>query len=198
MAGYAGAIASSMPSGMNPSLALNSPFGENGHSYNQGYEFASRGNGINGQTQSSNQQQWPQLLQHTSLPGFMDQYNSSTASPQLSLKAEHSFTNRYSPTSISSKWMAAATTEPSNTSTNNVIAGLYPGATTSQYPLWNFSIDPSEDISNRLTDFCFPNNQVIGRSSDIRTYLSSANVEHFHNTIYQFPGATSPHPCSYI
>ncbi|EHL02746.1 putative Zinc finger protein [Glarea lozoyensis 74030] len=46
---YAGGIASTMPNGMNPSLAYMSN-GQNGHSYSQGYEFSSHGNGMQPQS----------------------------------------------------------------------------------------------------------------------------------------------------
>jgi hypothetical protein len=40
---YAGGIASTMPSGTNPSLEFSVSNGQNGHSYSQNYDFAGHG-----------------------------------------------------------------------------------------------------------------------------------------------------------
>ncbi|EPQ64562.1 Bgt-1977 [Blumeria graminis f. sp. tritici] len=40
---YTGSTPSTMPSGMNPSLAFSMPHGQNGHSYNQSYEYTPNG-----------------------------------------------------------------------------------------------------------------------------------------------------------
>ncbi|RDL33655.1 C2H2 and C2HC zinc finger [Venustampulla echinocandica] len=190
---YAGAIASTMPSGMNPSLAFNMPNGQNGHSYSQGYDFASNGNGSSMQPQStgdiSTLQQhprnvypgatagqqhgldWAQMFQPQTHDGYIAQYNPSTTISQPAIKPE-----------------------PLNAPpTNNLFHGVYAGAVnglapTSNAPGWNLQNDPLHEISNRLLYYCFPTNQVVGRSSDLRGYLSADNIKHFLEHFTHFHG----------
>lgn len=170
---YPGGMASTMPPGMNPPLAL-MPQGQNGHSYNQGYDYASRGNSTNLQSQSSGGQTWPQTFQTNGPTGYVGQYPQT---PQVYIKQE--------PFPIKS--------EPSlNTSPNGVFASLYPAANgvdpNTNFPSWNLHNDPLEDISNRLTYLCFPSNQIVGRSSEIRKYLSADNIKHFLDQFTSFQG----------
>ena len=151
-----------MPSGMNPSLAFSMAQGQNGHSYNQGYDYSSNGTSNNVQSQSSAGQDWSQMFQPTA-PDVFHQY-----SPQVPIKSEY------------------IKPDPSlnNSSNGGLFTGGHPGPgngvpATSQYSPWNFQNDPLEEISNRLNYFCFPNNQIIGRSNDIRKHLTASNIKHF-------------------
>jgi hypothetical protein len=167
---YGGAIASPMPgTGMNPSLAFNVPHGQNGHSYGQGqgYDYIPHSSSSSVQPQSASGQDWSQMFQPSAVEGFMNTYNPSIANSHISIKTEPSLTN----------------------STNGLFPSIYPGiAPPSTIPSWNIQNDPLEDISSRLIYFCFPNNQVVGRSNDIRNYLSASNIKHFLEHFTSFQG----------
>jgi hypothetical protein len=181
-----------MPSsGMNPSLAFSMPNGQNGHSYSQGYDFASHGNGTNMQPQSTEDisahpnvrssmpvftgansghhagLDWSHMFQPNSQDGFMGPYNS-----QVQIKTDPSLNN----------------------SSNGLFTGVYPGASNgvsngTHVPDWNLQNDPLQEISNRLLFFCFPpNSQIIGRSNEIRKYLSADNIKHFLEHFTNFQG----------
>jgi hypothetical protein len=169
---YGGALGGSpMPgTGMNPSLAFNLPHGQNGHSYGQGqgYEYVSHGNSSSVQSHSaSGQDSWSQMFQPSGPDGFMSAYNPSITNSHVSIKTEPSITN----------------------SAHGIFSGIYPGiATSSSIPSWNLQNDPLEEISSRLIYFCFPSEQIIGRSNDIRTYLSADNIKHFLEHFTSFQG----------
>lgn len=159
---YAGGIASSMPSGMNPSVAYSFPHGQNGHSYSQGYDLASNGNSNNGHVQNPAGQTWPQTYDLNTPKDFMHPYNNNIANPQVPIK-----------------------TEPSNISTNGNFSGLY---NTHSLPTFGFEKDPVDEISARLIRFCFPVNQITHRSSAIKAYLTPSNIEHFITEFTSFQG----------
>lgn len=172
---YSG-LASSMPPGMNPSLAFSMPHGQNGHSYNQGYDYTSHGTAANA---PSNGQDWSQMFQPTAQDGFIAQYNPNINNSQVSIKTEP-----YSQVSVKA--------EPS-ASTNGLFTGIYPGLSNSisngsTFPTWNLKNDPLDEISNRLVYFCYPNNQIIGPRNDIRKYLTAQNVKHFLEQFTSFQG----------
>lgn len=155
----------SMPSGTHPSFAFSMPNGQNGHSYSQGYDFASHGNGTNAHPQSTAGQQhglaWTQMYQSSAHDGFMNNYNPAITNSQVPIKAEPHLNNN----------------------ANGLFAGIYPSATNGNvapnFPTWNLQNDSLDEISNRLLYFCFPGNQIIGRGNEIRKYLSADNVQHF-------------------
>lgn len=182
---YAGGLPSTMPPGMNPSLAFNMPNGQNGHSYSQNYDFAGNGSSIppsvaelqnisSARTHAlpiftgsanSDPQLWSQLFQPTTQDGFMNTYNSNLSTSQLSVKAEPN--------------------------SNALFTGVYPSIGFSQntgVPNWNFQNDPVEQISSRLIRFCFPTTiQMSSRTVGIRNNLSADNIKHFldHYTSFQ-------------
>ncbi|KAH6716773.1 fungal-specific transcription factor domain-containing protein [Leptodontidium sp. MPI-SDFR-AT-0119] len=172
---YAGPVAS-MPSGMNPSVAFNLSQGQNGHSYNQGYDYASHGNSNTmqqPQPQPPAGQDWSHMFhQQPPQPGYMP-YNSTVTNPQAPIKTEFK-------------------TEPSISNSNSglytaIYPGVHPNGSTN-IPSWNLQNDPLEDISSRLIFFCFPQNQIIGRANDIRKYLSAPNIKHFLELFTSFQG----------
>lgn len=175
---YAGQAAS-MPSGMNPSLAFNVRQGQNGHSYSQGYDYASHGNSNTMQPQPPAGQEWSQMFQPNQ-PGFQGQYNPALANSQIPIKTEYK---------------QEIKAEPSlNMSHNGVFSGIYPNMATGQsnppsYPSWaNLQNDPLDEISNRLIYICFPNNQIIGRANEVRKHLSGPNIKHFLEQFTSFQG----------
>jgi hypothetical protein len=159
---------SSMPgTGMNPSLAFNIPHGQNGHSYGQGYDYVSHGNSSSVQSHSASGQDWSQMFQPSGPDGFMSTYNPSITSSHVPVKTEPSLNN----------------------TTQGLFSGIYLGiATSSSIPSWNLQSDPLEEISSRLIYFCFPNEQSISRSNDIRAYLSASNIKHFLEHFTSFQG----------
>ncbi|TVY49455.1 Respiration factor [Lachnellula occidentalis] len=183
---YAGGT---LPPGMNPSLAYNISSGLNGH---QGFDFASHGNGVqphpatsmptvqNGRSgypvTSAGQQQnlngWQPMYQANPQAGFMNSYNQSINTHHVPIKSE-----------------------PSNNSSSTLYSGVYSSAvnglaaTVSDFPTWhNLQNDPLQSVSSRLIIFCFPNNQIIGRSNDIRKYLSAEYIKHFLELFSNFQG----------
>jgi hypothetical protein len=160
-------IASSMPPGMNPSLAFSMPHGQNGHSYNQGYDYTSHGTAA--ANAPPNAQDWSQMFQPAAQDGFIAQYNPNITSSQVSIKPDPSAPN------------------------NGLFTGIYPGVpnplpNSSTFPTWNLPNDPLDEISNRLIYFCYPSNQIIGRNNDIRKYLTAQNIKHFLEQFTSFQG----------
>jgi len=168
---YGGGI-STMPPGMNPSLAFSIPHGQNGHSYGQGYDYVSHGNSSSMQPHTTSGQDWSQMFQPSAPDGFMNSYNPTIAASHIPIKPEPSL----------------------NPSASGMFPGIYPGlangitTSSSNMPSWNLSNDPLEEISSRLIYFCYPNNQIIGRSNDIRNYLSASNIKHFFEHFTSFQG----------
>jgi hypothetical protein len=182
---YAGGT---MPPGMNPSLAYNISSGLNGH---QGYNFASHGSGMqphhatsmptvqsgrNGYPVTSTGQHslndWQQMCQANGQSGFMNPYNQSITALHVPIKSE-----------------------PTNNSSNTLYSGVYSSAvndhaaTVSDFLTWNnLQNDPLQEVSSRLIYFCFPNNQIIGRSNDIRKFLSAEYIKHFLEHFSNFQG----------
>jgi hypothetical protein len=182
--GYAG-IASSMPTGMNPSIAFSVPNGQNGHSYNhQGYDFTNPSaagishlpnvrNSTSLYAGSNTRQQqgvWSQVFQSNPHSGVPSPYQSNFATSQVNIKTEPSLNNL-------------------NT---GVFNALYTGASHDLGPYfehskWSIQSDYYQEISNRLTLFCFPqNNQITNQSTEIRAFLSADNVKHFLDQFSNF------------
>lgn len=159
---------SPMPPGMNPSLALSMPHGQS-HSYSQGpyNDFPSHATAVPAQSNGQGQD-WSQMFQPNAQDGFIPQYNANINSAQVSIKQEAS------------------------APTNGLFTGIYPGVNNTSnnptFPSWNLQNDPLDEISNRLIYFCYPNNQIIGRSNDIRKYLSAVNIKHFLDCFTSFQG----------
>ena len=184
---YAGGIASTMPSGMNPSLAFSVSNGQNGHSYSQNYDFAGQGTTMQPQSVADLQnlsngrittmpvfttsstgdaQIWSQVFPPTSHDGFMSTYNPNMANSHVSIKPE--------------------------ANPNGLFPGIYPPGginAHSDFPNWNFQNDPLEQISGRLVFFCFPPSSPISpRGGEIRKYLSADNIQHFLEHFSSFQG----------
>jgi hypothetical protein len=181
---YAG-IASSMPTGMNPSIAFSMPNGQNGHSYNnQGYDYTNQSaagmlhlpiarNPISLYAPNNTRQQpgvWSQVFQPTSQHGFASPYQQTFPTSQVNIKAE-----------------------PGPNNSNNGLFPLYSGHShdlggpTSDYPKWKIESDYYQEISNHLVYFCFPqNNQITSRSTEMRAFLSANNVQHFLDQFSNF------------
>ncbi|CZT03779.1 hypothetical protein WAI453_009041 [Rhynchosporium graminicola] len=186
---YAGPVAS-MPSGMNPSVAFNLNQGQNGHSYNQGYDYASHGNSNTMQPQQQTQaaagQDWSHLFhQQPPQPGYLP-YNSTIAAPQVPIKSE------YTQVPVKSEYKAEFKPEPLASNANNsMYTAIYSGVppqNNTNLSSWNLQNDPLEEISSRLIVFCFPQNQIIGRSNDVRKHLSGQNIKHFLELFTSFQG----------
>ena len=175
--GYAG-IASSMPTGMNPSVAFSVSHGQNGHSYNnQGYEYSSTSTGVSHPPVAristslydwNNAQQqpgvWSQVFQSPTQDGLAPHYQLTIPTSQVNIK-----------------------TEPRN--------GLYPLYTglsqdlgiSSQYFKWSNQNDQYQGLSNRLIRFCFPqDHQITPRSTDMRALLSANSVQHLMDQFFNF------------
>lgn len=188
--GYAG-IASSMPTGMNPSTASSMSNGQNGHSYNhQGYDSANQSatgmshlpntrNSTSLYAANNTRQQpgaWSQVFQPNSQDGnsqdgFNSPYQTNFAFlPQVNIKNEPFLSH----------------------SNNALFSGLYSGGShelysTSDNLKWNIQSDHYQDVSNRLINFCFPqNNQITSRSTEMRAFLSASNVKHFLDQFSNF------------
>ncbi|KAH8659121.1 fungal-specific transcription factor domain-containing protein [Tricladium varicosporioides] len=183
---YAGAIASTMPPGMNPSLAFHMPNGQS-HSYSQGYDFngstmppqsaadmSTIQNARHHFTAASGQQSlpesWPQIYQNSAQNSYMQQYNSNLATSQPAIKSE-----------------------PVGTINSSLFNGLYPGsanglAGVTNFPSWNPQSQSLQEVANKLLFFCFPDNQIIGRSGDFRKYLTADNIKHFLELFSNFQG----------
>lgn len=207
---YAGVIASTMPPGMNPSLAFNMPNGQNGHSYSQGYDFATNGNGSTMPPQStagdiSTLQQQQQQQQQQEHPRNVNVYPGAGAGPQPGLDWAQMFQpqandgyipqSQYNPsTTISQAAIKSETLNSASPASSGLFHGVYPSTvnglppTTSSAPGWNLQNDPLHEISGRLLYYCFPANQVIGRSSELRGYLSAGYIKHFLENFTHFQG----------
>ena len=160
---YSGGIASTMPSGMNPSLAYSMSNGQNGHSYGQqGYDFASHGNGNanNMQQQSAAGQHglnFAQLYQSNIPTGYAPQYQPSVESAPVSIKSE--------PAPSFSTVYPSTTTAPPQSNTKN----------------WNLQPITLDEISSKITNFCFAdgNHPVGSRGNEIRRLLYADFLSHF-------------------
>lgn len=109
-------------------------------------------------------QMWPQVFQPPSHDGFMNTYP---------IKHEP--------------------TPDSNNNNNSLYPGHYPSnglpAHNPDFPNWNFQNDPLEQISNRLTFYCFPPSSPISpRSSETRKFLSADCIKHFLEHFSSFQG----------
>jgi hypothetical protein len=181
---YAG-IASSMPTGMTPSIAFSMPNGQNGHSYNQGYDFVAdqstagmshlptARSSLSLYAGNSNSQQpgaWSQNLQPNSNNESASTNPANFNNPQVNFMIESSLNN----------------------STHGIFNGLYSGvshglSTNTGYAKWNIQNDYYQEISHRLIFFCFPeNNLITSRSNEMRAFLSADNVKHFLDQFSNF------------
>ncbi|CZR62443.1 related to regulatory protein amdA [Phialocephala subalpina] len=191
--GYAGGIASTMPPGMNTPLSFSIPQGQNTHSYSQGYDYASHGNGSTMQSHPSTGQNWSQMFAHNTPQNHHNAvYNPYATNSQVSIKSEPSLNHN---THFIKTEPSYIKSDPSlNHPTNGLsFSGVYPGLANGitnppQFAAWNLQSHPLEEISARLLYFCFPNNQIIGRSNDIRKYLSADNIKHFLEQFSSFQG----------
>ena len=176
--GYPGGIASTMPSGMNPSHAFSMPNGQNGHSYSQNYEFA--GNGTTLQPQSVADLQSLSNGRVTAMPVFTP---SSAGETQI-------WSQVFQPTSHES-FMNSYAIKPQS-SPNSLFPGAYPSnglPTNTDFPNWNFQNDPLEQISSRLIFYCFPpSSPITPRGSEIKKYLSADSIKHFLEHFSSFQG----------
>lgn len=157
-----------------------------------GYDFTAHGNGMHAQPATSistlqngrngysvsrggeqhGVNEWPQMFPSNTQNGYLNPYNPSITVPHVPVKS-------------------GPMTNPSN----SLYTGVYGGAvnsaaaTISDFPSWsNLQNDPLQEVSSRLLYFCFPNNQIIGRSNDIRKYLSADYVKHFLEQFSNFQG----------
>jgi hypothetical protein len=175
---YPGGIASTMPSGMNPSHAFSMPNGQNGHSYSQNYDFA--GNGTTMQPQSVADLQSLSNGRITAMPVFTPSSAGETQiwSQVFQPTSHEAFMNTY-----------AIKPEPS---ANSLFPTVYPShglPTNSDFPNWNFQNDPLEQISSRLVYFCFPPSSPISpRGNETKKYLSADNMKHFLEHFSSFQG----------
>jgi len=182
-------IASTMPSGMNPSLAFSMPNGQNGHSYSQNYNYA--GNGTNLQHQSTADLQ--PLANGRNMPVYP---NINTTNHGLEWSnifqppAQGVYINTYSNSNVSN---SQVTVKQEPGTSNGLFTGIYPGSAnnvpTSDFPNWNFQDDPLQQISSKLLSLCFsPNNPISSRGHELRTFLSADNIKHFLEHFSSFQG----------
>ncbi|KAJ5051982.1 uncharacterized protein L3040_001743 [Drepanopeziza brunnea f. sp. 'multigermtubi'] len=175
---YAGSVTSMAP-GMNPSLAFSMQHTrQNGHSFTQGYDYASHGNSTSFPTQPPASQDWSQMFQPPPPTAYtINPYNPNVADAPVLIKQEFR-------------------SEPSinnNNSNDAIFTGIYGSVPSgpnqpSSCAAWNLQSDPLEELSNRLIFFCFPQNQIIGRSNNIRNYLTAANIKHLLERFTSFQG----------
>jgi hypothetical protein len=207
---YAGGIASTMPSGMNPSLAFSLPNGQNGHSYSQNYDFATNGATMQPQSvadlqslsnrrittmpvftpsSTAGSQAWPQAFPASSPGSFMNSYNPTMGASPAPIKPESNqgtFMNTYNQTMGASP--APIKHEPSP---NGLFPSVYPsnGFSAHDFPNWNFQNGPLEQISSRLIYFCFPPGSPISPQGDeFKKFLSADNMKHFLEHFSSFQG----------
>ena len=175
---YPGGIASTMPSGMNPSHAFSMPNGQNGHSYSQNYDFA--GNGTTPQPQSVADLQSLSNGRITTMPVCSP---SSAGETQI-------WSQVFQPTSHEAFMNTYAIKHDSSPTT--LFPTVYPAhglPVTSDFPNWNFQNDPLEQISNRLIFYCFPPSTPISpRGNETKKYLSADNIKHFLEHFSSFQG----------
>jgi hypothetical protein len=187
---YAGGIASTMPTGMNPSLAYLSN-GQNGHSYSQGYEFSSHGNGM--QPQSNVDMSYLQSGRNVYQPTTAGQQHGYHESSQIynPQSQNNNYINTYNP-NLPAQQLSTIKTDPhiKPDPQGSIYGGVYSGAVPvpSDFPTWDIQNDPVQEVSSKLLFFCFPNNQVISRGNDIRSYLSPDNIKHFLEKYTNFQG----------
>lgn len=166
---------SGMPSGMNTPLAY-MPNRQNGHSYQQAYDYASHGNGnANGmQSQSGGGQQhgltWAaQVYQPNNAPsGFASQYNTNINNPPVSLKPENSYSTLGGH--------------------NNTQHNTNPTNSQNQINHWNFQPATLNEISTKLSSFCFTDDAMKNAriTPDIRRLLSPEFIDHLLNLYMEF------------
>lgn len=177
---YPGGIASTMPSGMNPSHAFSMPNGQNGHSYSQNYEFAGNGTTMQ-QPQSVADLQSLANGRVTAMPVFTPSPAGETQiwSQVFQPPTHESFMNTY-----------AMKQEPSS----NLFPSVYPPASHSHaavadFPNWNFQNDPLEQIASRLSFYCFPPSSPLSpRDGEVKKYLTADNIKHFLEHFSSFQG----------
>jgi hypothetical protein len=192
---YAGGIAGTMSSGMNPPNAFGVSNGQNLHSYNQNYDTASNGTPMQSQSTTPLQTppngpiltpatsilnagqrppEWSPLYQPTNQDRFTGAH--FVHIPQVNqdfLKQEQNISNGL-----------FLKTEPS-------FAGVYPSTSNhgSDFPSWNFQPDPLQQISTRLQFLCFPpNTSISNRDASVKPYLFSDNIKHFLEHFTSFHG----------
>ncbi|KAF4609838.1 hypothetical protein G7Y89_g15785 [Cudoniella acicularis] len=168
------------------------PNGQNSHSYSQGYDFTTHGNGSSMPPQSTSDlstlqsgrhiysgssagqqplpDNWSQMYQTNSQDGFISQYHSGLTNSQIAVKSE-----------------------PLGNSSSSLFNGLYPAnglPAVTNFPAWNPQNQTNQDeLSNRMLYFCFPDtNQISARSKDLRKYLSADNIKHFLDLYSNFQG----------
>lgn len=164
---------SGMPSGMNPSLAY-MPNRQNGHSFQQGYDYASHGNGnANGlQPQSGGQQPghtWAQTYpSNNGSSGFAGHYNTNINNPPVSIKTENTL---------------SALGGHDNTYNNSV-----PTTISQHTNHWNFQPETLQQISQKLNNFCFGNGALANarNTPDIPKILSPEFIDHLLNLHMEF------------
>lgn len=201
---YAGGLGGTMPSGMNPSLAFSLPSGQNGHSFNQTYDFASNGATMQPQsvadlqslsnrrltsmpvftpTTTPGSQGWSPAFPASSPASFLSSYNASPA-PVKQETSQGSFMNTYNQTMGTSPATVKHETSPSG-----LFPSVYPSFSAPDFPNWNFQNDPLEQVSNRLTFYCFPPGSPISpRGNEFKRFLSADNVKHFLEHFSSFQG----------
>ena len=185
--GYGGMGNGMPPAGMNPSIAFNIPNGQNGHSYSvQGYDYSAGNQSVAGisnlpSTRNSSslfagnndRQQpgvWSQVFEPNPPNGFPSPYHNNFSNTQIQLKVEPSLGN--------------STNGLYNSGYSNASHDL---ATNVDFPKWNIPTDYYQEISNHLRFFCFPqNNQVTGRSNEMRAFVSADNIKHFLSEFSNF------------
>jgi hypothetical protein len=192
---YAGGIASTMPSGMNPPIAFSTPNGQNLHSYSQTYDFASSGstpstalqtlpnarasvqmfsNANNSQQPHEWSQSFPSNNQNRPPPSFIQHVSDS----QVSVKHEPNAHN-------------GVFTKPESDTSNGLFSGFYPATSNNDFdfPSWNLQNDPLQLISSRLLHLCFPaNSPISSRNIEIKKFLSADNIKHFLEHFSSFQG----------
>ncbi|KAG0649068.1 Nicotinate catabolism cluster-specific transcription factor [Hyphodiscus hymeniophilus] len=146
--GYAG-IASSLPSGMNPSLAFSVPNGQNGHSYNnQGYDFISSAAGMPHPPTARNSLSVYAGNNARQQPGVWSQVNIKTETNSGLYPSYSGPSRETGPTSEHPKW------NNQNDYYQEISQRLI------------FFCFPQ-------------NNQITSRSNEMRIFLSASNVQHF-------------------
>lgn len=192
-----------MSGSMNPQLSqFHMQNSQSGSTYGQNYDFGSHNNGLpqqgngNAQTSSngrasmpmfagngSTQQpgvDWSQVFQPNGQDGFMTQFNSHIAQPQVQIKTEFK-------------------TEPglNNSNDTTLFTGMYPTAVPtagvgniSGFPHWNQNTthgNPYQYVSNQLLNFCFPPGSHV-QYSETRNCLQPDSIRHLLEMYTNFQG----------
>ncbi|KAG9230787.1 fungal-specific transcription factor domain-containing protein [Amylocarpus encephaloides] len=195
--GYPGAIASTMPTGMNPSLAYNVPHRQNDHSYSQGYDYVSHGsNGSSMQPQSNVGIATLQNrnVYHPASAGQQPQWSHLYSGPPPTCNPPYPSTLPPSQPPVKQEPLGVIKAEPLPNSNPALFNGLYPGgpphalASPTDFPTWDLEHDPLQEVASKLLFFCFPNNQVVGRGHEIRQLLSADGIKHFLEHFTNFQG----------